>query len=230
MKLTIIAATGGIGRHLLQQALAAGHEVTVLVRTPDKLPAGLTVRVVPLDLSAPHTTLLHGALDGADAVVSGLGPVSTAPPGVATSGTRAVTMAMLATGTRRLVAVSAAPIGTVASPACPDRPKHDPGDGFLMRHLLNPIVKAALRAHYADLAGMEDVLRSSGLDWTIVRPPKLTDGPLTGTYRTATGRNVKGGWSISRADVAHQMLHTLNQPETIAQTVGMASGPTRKRA
>jgi len=69
---------------------------------------------------------------------------------------------------------------------------------------------------------MEDVLRDSGLDWTAVRPPKLTDKPLTATYRTAIGRNIPGGWSISRADVAQCMLRVLEQPETFRQAVGLA--------
>jgi uncharacterized protein YbjT (DUF2867 family) len=80
-----------------------------------------------------------------------------------------------------------------------------------------------LRKHYADLAQMEDVLRDSQLEWTVVRPPKLNDGPLTATYQTAYGQNVRGGFSVSRADVAHLMLRVLAQPETIEQVVGVAS-------
>jgi hypothetical protein len=124
---------------------------------------------------------------------------------------------------RRLVVVSAAPIGTVPSPDRPNPPRHDPGDGFLMRHLLAPIVKRAFRDHYADLARMEDVIRDSGLDWTIVRPPQLTDKPLTGVYRTAYERNLRRGLKISRADVAHYMLHALGQPETIGRIVGVST-------
>jgi len=130
---------------------------------------------------------------------------------------------MAATDVRRIVVVSAAPMGTVPSPARPQPPKHDPGDGFFMRHLFAHIAKTAFRATYVDLAVMEDLLRGSELDWTIVRPPKLTDKALTGTYRTALGRNVRGGFSISRADVAHSMLRALAQPETIRQTLGEAS-------
>ena len=68
----------------------------------------------------------------------------------------------------------------------------------------------------------EDILRDSGLDWTISRPPKLTDKPLTGVYRTAYGQNLRGGLSISRADVAHHMLRVLDEPETINQVIGIA--------
>jgi hypothetical protein len=127
------------------------------------------------------------------------------------------------TGARRIIVVSAAPVGTVPSPARPNPPEHDPGDGFFMRTLLGPLVKRFLRGHYADLARMEDVLRESKLDWTIVRPPRLTDGPVTGTYRTAYDRNVRGGAMISRADVAHLMLHVLARPETFQHSIGIAN-------
>jgi uncharacterized protein YbjT (DUF2867 family) len=70
---------------------------------------------------------------------------------------------------------------------------------------------------------MEDVLRGSGLDWTVVRPPQLTDKPLTGRYRTAYGHNIRGGFSVPRADVAHLMLRVLDQPQTIHQVIGIAS-------
>jgi hypothetical protein len=130
---------------------------------------------------------------------------------------------MQATGVRRIVVVSAAPIATVASPGRPRPPRHDPGDGFWMRHLLSPLTKAALRKPYADLALMEDVLRDSGLDWTVVRPPRLTDRPATGAYRTAYGHNLRRGLLVSRADVAHLMLGVLGRPETIKQAIGIAN-------
>jgi putative NADH-flavin reductase len=225
MKLTIFAATGGIGRQILQQAIDAGHDVTAVVRNPQKLPGKLSsqAHVVIADLAAPNPATLRSAVEGADAVLSGLGPRSNAEAGIATQGTRAIAAAMTAAGARRIVVVSAAPIGTVPSPARPNPPRHDPGDGFLMRHLGAPLTKAAFRKHYADLAQMEDLLRGSDLDWTAVRPPRLTNKPLTGTYRTARGQNLPRGLSISRADVAHYMLRALDQPETIRQTIGVAS-------
>jgi putative NADH-flavin reductase len=222
MKLTIFAATGGIGRQVLEQAVAAGHDVTAVVRNPKKL-SGEAVRIVTADLAAADPTELRSAVEGADAVISGLGPRSRAEAGVAARGTRAIVRAMQATGVRRIVVVSAAPIGTVPSPGRPRPPKDDPGDGFFMRHLFSHVAKTAFRANYADLAVMEDILRDSGLDWTVVRPPRLTDKPSTGTYRTAYGHNVRGGWFIPRADVAHLMLRTLEQPETIKQTIGVAN-------
>jgi putative NADH-flavin reductase len=222
MKLTIFAASGGIGRQLLDQALAAGHDVTAVVRNPDRLPGG-RFRTVAADLAAPDPSALERAVAGADAVLSGLGPRSASEAGIASHGTRAIVQAMQATGVRRIVVVSAAPIATVASPGRPRPPRHDPGDGFWMRHLLSPLTKAALRKPYADLALMEDVLRDSGLDWTVVRPPRLTDRPATGAYRTAYGHNLRRGLLVSRADVAHLMLGVLGRPETIKQAIGIAN-------
>lgn len=130
MKLTVVAATGGIGRQILEQAVAAGHDVTVLVRNPAKVTAG--VRVVRADLSSPDPGALASAAEGADAVLSGLGARSKADEGVAARGTRAIVSAMRAAGTRRIIVVSAAPIGTVPSPGRPNPPKHDPGVGRLV--------------------------------------------------------------------------------------------------
>jgi putative NADH-flavin reductase len=222
MKLTIIAATGGIGRQLLEQAVAAGHDVTAVVRNPKKL-SGDAVRVVTADLADPDPAVLESALNGADAVLSGLGARSAAEAGVAWRGTQAIIQAMRTTAVRRIVVVSAAPIGTVPSPGRPTPPKHDPGDAFFMRHLGARFARAAFRKHYADLARMEDIVRDSDLDWTISRPPKLTDKPLTGVYRTAYGQNIRGGFAISRADVAHHMLRALDEPRTVKRIVGVAN-------
>ena len=221
MKLTIIAATGGVGRELLEQAVAAGHDVTAVARNPGKL--SRKVRAITADLAAPDPAALESAVAGADAVLSGLGPHSNSDAGIASQGTPAIIAAMKAAGVRRIVAVSAAPVGTVPTPSRPSPPKHDPGDGFFMRHLLSHIANARLGKVFADLAQMEDILAESGLDWTVIRPPQLTGKPLTGTYRTAYRQNLKGGLSVPRADVAHLMLAVLGQPDTIRQAIGIAS-------
>jgi putative NADH-flavin reductase len=221
VKLTIAAATGGIGRELMRQALAAGHEVTVIVRNPAKITE--PVRVVPADLARAGSADLVDAVAGADAVLSGLGARTKDDTGVARRGTLALIEASRAAGVRRLVVVSAAPLSTVPSPRRPHPPKHDPGDGLLMRYLGTPFARRMFRDHYADLAAMEDEVRDSGLDWTISRPPKLTDKPLSGHYRTAVDRAVRGGVTISRADVAHQMLAAVTDPSTIGHAIGVAN-------
>jgi putative NADH-flavin reductase len=221
MKLTVIAATGGIGRHLVEQAVAGGHGVTAVARRPRDLPAG--VRAVTVDFDHPDLAALREAVRGADAVLSGLGPRDPkAPASITSRGTQAIIDAMRAEGVRRIVVVSAAPVGPVPIPGQTPLPKHDPGDGFFMRHLGARIARTLFGAHYADLAVTEQILRDSDLEWTVSRPPKLTDKALTGEYRTALNRNIRGGFSISRADVAHHMLHMVGQPPTIRQVVGVA--------
>jgi uncharacterized protein YbjT (DUF2867 family) len=226
MKVTIIGATGGVGRQLLAQAVDAGHDITVVVRNPAKLSgvlANSAARVVAADLAATDPQVLESAIAGADAVLSALGPHSNADAGIAAPGTAAIVAAMRAAGVRRIVAISASPVATTPSPGHPDLPKGDPGDGLFMRHVGVRIAKTLFGKVYDDLARMEDVLRDSGLDWTVLRPPQLTGKPFTGKYRTAVGRNVRGGWSIPRADVADCMLAVLGQPDTIGQTIGIAT-------
>ena len=222
MKLTIIAATGGIGRQVLDQAVVAGHDVTAVARNPHKLPSA-PARIVIADLASADREALRSAVEGTDAVLSGLGPRSKAEAGVAWHGTQAVAQAMQAVGARRMVVVSAAPVGTVASPGRPEPPRHDAGDGPVMRNLAYPVLRAAFREIYADLARMEDILRQSDLDWTVVRPVRLTGKPVTGRYRTAVGQNVRRGLFISRADVAHYMLRAIDEPGTFRHAVGIAN-------
>jgi putative NADH-flavin reductase len=221
MRLTVVAATGGIGRHLVEQAVAGGHDVTAVARRPRDLPDG--VRAVAVDLARPDPPALAAAIRGADAVLSALGPRDPrADAGITSRGTRAIVAAMDAEHVRRIVIVSAAPVGPVPVPGQPV-PRHDPGDGFFMRYLGVPLSRAMFGRHYADLAVTEQILRDSDLDWTVSRPPKLTDKPLTGKYRIASDRNIRGGFSVPRADVAHHMLAVLDQPATIRHTVGIAS-------
>ncbi len=221
MKITIIGASGGIGSQLLEQARAAGHDVTAVARSPEKLASG--VRGVGVDLAVPSPPGLTEAMTGADAVLSALGARTDADAGISSRGTAAIIAAMRSAGARRLVVVSAVPIATVASPARPNPPRRDPGDGFFVANVLTPIVKRVFGKNYADLALMEDEVRASGLDWTIVRPSRLTDKPRTGAYRTASEENLRGGTSVSRADVADFMLEAAARPETIGQTVRIAS-------
>ena len=124
MKLTIFAATGGIGRQLLEQAISAGHDVTAVARNPQNL-SPVPARAVAADLASTDPAALQPAVAGADAVLSALGPRTRADAGVAARGTGAITQAMQAAGVRRIIVVSAAPIGTVPSPAAripPARP------------------------------------------------------------------------------------------------------------
>ena len=220
MKLALLGATGGIGREILNQALAAGHRVTAVVRNPSKLPA--EVDVVRHDLATPDLEVLAAAMRDVDAVISAVGPHRAAEAGIVAPATAAITHAMYGAGLRRLVVISAAPVGVVPSSHRPQPPRYDPGDDLLMRYVLSPLIRRLFGPLYTDLAVMEDQLRDGRLDWTAIRPPRLTNGPLTRTYRTAIDRNVRRGLLISRRDVAHLMLTVLQQRETVHHSVGVA--------
>ncbi|MFJ3763486.1 NAD(P)-dependent oxidoreductase [Streptomyces sp. NPDC090082] len=209
MKLTVFGATGGIGREIVRQALASGHEVTAVVRDPARLTAtGARLAVLRADLTDPEA--LRPAVAGRDAVLSGLGARTRADAGVTAPLTRSVLTAMAAERTRRLLVVSAAPLGPVPE-----------GQGLVDRAVLS-VVGAVLRDIYADLRVMESDLAASEADWTSVRPPKLTDGPGTGQYRKVVGGTPPRGRSLARADVAHAMLAMIDDPATVRQGVGVA--------
>jgi len=210
-KLTGGGASGGIGGPVVQQALDAGHKVTAVVRDPARFEVShpaLEVATVP-GLTDPEA--LRPVLEASDAALSGVGPRGRKDGPVASSTTRGILRAMEASGVRRFVAVSAVPVGPVPE-----------GESWLNRRIILPLISAFARDVYADLADMEEQIRRSTTEWTIVRPPKLVNKPLTGTYRTCVGGNVPRGYTISRADVAHAMLAALDDPATLRQALGIA--------
>ncbi|MFE0427047.1 NAD(P)-dependent oxidoreductase [Streptomyces sp. NPDC058953] len=212
MRYTVFGATGGTGRQLVQQALDAGHQVTAVVRDPARLPvpAHERLEVVVADVTDPEA--LRPAVAGRDAVLSALGAPTNKTAGIASAGTRAILRALDAEGVRRLVVVSATPVGPPP-----------PGEGPLYRLVLLPLVRRVFRDVYADLSAMENEIRAAGADWTVVRPPRLTDGPSTPSYRTAFGGAVPGGHTVSRADVAQAMLALADDPAAVGQVVGVAT-------
>lgn len=209
MNLTVFGATGGIGREIVRQALGAGHRVTAVVRDPARLDAaGDALQVFRADLTDPED--LRAAVRGRDAVLSGLGARSRKDAGVATRLTRTVLRALEAEDVRRLLVVSAGPVG----PA--------PADDGPLDRAARGLVSAILRDVYADLHEMETELARSCADWTSVRPPRLQDKPLTGRYRTVVGGFPRKGRFIARADVAHAMLAMIDDKGTVRQGVGVA--------
>lgn len=206
MRLTVFGATGGIGTQVVRQAREAGHEVTAVVRDPGRLavPGGAGLDVIRADVMDPAA--ITPAVQGADAVVSALGPRGTGPTTVHTDGVGSILRAMEKAGVRRLVAVSAS--GAFA----------DDGDGTVTRLVVKPILQRLLRNAFVDVRRMEELIRASGTDWTIMRPPRLTNGPRR-SYRTAVDGHV--GFTISRADVADAILTALATPSTIGHHLGV---------
>ncbi|MGW8379193.1 SDR family oxidoreductase [Streptomyces sp. ODS28] len=214
MRYTVFGATGGTGKELVRQALDAGHQVTAVVRDPARLPVRHErLDVVTAQVTGPDTDLdaLRGAVEGRDAVFSALGPPDRKPTTVTSEGVRTILRAMEATDARRFLAVSAAPLG---------RPAED--ESLLTRRLVLPVIKRVFRQVYADLAVMEEEIRGSATEWTVVRPPMLLDKPVTGEYRTSTGANVRGAQKVARADLAHAMLAMTEDKATYKQAVCVA--------
>ena len=194
MKLIIFGSTGGIGSQVVPQALAAGHTVTAVARNP----AAISIQherltVLQGDALEPHT--LAQPIAGQDAVISALGVRTRTPTTVYSEGVANIMCAMQATNVRRLLCVSATGL--------------DPGP-LLQRWLAKPILWMVFKEMYTDLVRMEDEMKRSDLEWTIVRPPRLTDGPRTGKYHMTVNKHLTRGALISRADVADYMLTHLD--------------------
>lgn len=192
MNLTIFGASGKTGKQLVTQALDAGHTVTAFVRNPARL--GIQherLRVVQGD--GADEVAVARAVEGADAVISALGPVKDAPDGIQTAATKAIVAAMEQHGVRRLVSLTGAGVA-----AAEDRPK-------LINHLIKFALKTLAGSVLRDGEGHAEVIKGSALDWVIVRGPVLADGPHTGKYRVGwVGINT--GSRITRADLADFML------------------------
>jgi putative NADH-flavin reductase len=211
MKLTIFGATGATGTCLVEQATAAGHEVTAVVRDPARLtvPGHKRLRVITADVMDPASISL--AIAGAGAVLTALGPHGGGPTSISHDSARSIIQAMQKTGTRRLITVS----GSIVT---------DEGESPYMRYLLKPVVRATFLRHVcADMRNAEAAIRDSGLDWTIMRPPALTSKPANGTYRTAIDSNLPHGFNVSRADLAACMLTLLDDPAVARRHIGIAN-------
>jgi putative NADH-flavin reductase len=210
MRLTVLGATGRIGRQIVTHALADGHEVTAAVREPARLPVRhqnlAVVRANALDAAS-----IKEAIAGADAVLSGIGATGRHDPlKPASASARAAVEAMIATGVRRIVVVSAGPLNRSGT-----------GQPLLTRWVFSPLLWAVLKELYTDLELMEHILRDSGLDWTSVRPPRLLNKPGQDRYRQVIEAGPSGS-TIARADVARAMLDFLTIPATVGHAIGIS--------
>lgn len=207
--LAVFGATRGIGLRLTEQALAAGHRVRALVRNPDRF-ALAHPRLEVLGGDALDPVAVLATLESADAVICALGAPALSRSTVRSEGTAQIVRSMRETGLRRLICVSV--LGASESRE---------GLPFFLRYVIFPLY---LRRAVAEHERQERVLEESGLDWTAVRPPTLTDGPTTGEYALGFGTGEMGRLTldISRADVAHFMLRELGADTHVGETVGIS--------
>jgi putative NADH-flavin reductase len=208
MKLLVLGATGGTGLEIISQAIERGHSLTAFVQAPDPLKRfGDRIAVVRGNLL--NSSELQRVLKGHDAVLSGFGPrlpISKADATLLERFAVALTSGMQEAGVGRVVVESTA---------------------FLFTDSIIPPTNLFGRLFFPDVvrdAGeMENVFRKSGLDWTMVRPPRLTDQPRTGKYRVLEGRLPRFGFAISRADVADFMLKAGENGASIGKVVGVSN-------
>jgi len=204
MRLTILGATGGIGRLLLPLALDQGHEVTAFARAPEKITRnGSRLRVLGGDLF--NAQQMTAAIQGSDVVLSAFGPTTLAPTHQRRNFGHILVESLHATSITRFIHVSSA---------------------FLFRDgglLINVFANTLFRNVTVDSRDCETEMAQPNLAWTIVRPPRLLDHPPTGRVRILAGHLPKGGRTISRADVAAFMLQEAVTPRFPRQVVGISN-------
>lgn len=210
MNILIIGANGGIGKNAVEIALQDGHNVTALVRDPANLVlTHKNLDVVKGDIRQPET--FEKYLKDKDAVISALGEKTDKPTILYSEGAKNLLEAMKKAGIKRAYFISAAAIEiSTAQP-------------FFIKLATKYIVQKLFGNGYADQRIMEKLIKQSDINWTIVRPPRLTDKPLTGNYRVAINIFLKNCFSISRADVAHFMINNINNEATYRAIVEVAN-------
>jgi uncharacterized protein YbjT (DUF2867 family) len=200
MKLFVIGATGRTGREIVEQALTRGHHVTAFVRSPKSI-TSKNERLTVIKGNAMDEKELFNAMQNHDAVLSSLGPREVfKPSSMLHDSALATTRAMNRSGVKRLVVLSAA--------------AHFPG-------IPNRIASFIMRNHMCDSLAMEEIVQASGLDWTITRPPRLTQGQYT-SYRSREGAAPKMGFTLARKAVAAFMLDAIEEEKHFHKIVGIA--------
>ncbi len=204
MKIAIFGATGGTGQALVKQALEKGHRVTVLVRNPEKVEIKhanlLIVKGDVLDAVS-----VEKAVAGHDAVLVALGVKPPSKAKVVGPGTKNIIEAMKKHGIKRLIVESAMFMDDTVRK-----------NSFL----ISLLTKTFMKGIYADKLVQEVAVRESGLEWVIVRPVGLANGPKTEIYRFGEGLKLKGLFPmVSRADVADFMLKQLSSNTNLNKAV-----------
>lgn len=196
----LFGASGRTGREIVADALSRGYRVTAVARSTastEGLPG--TVDLVRSDFD--DDTSLARAIDGADAVLCVLGPRQPYHDIFCAAATRAIIRAMITTGVRRLICVTGAMIG--------NRPTtRSLFIRTMMRIYRNRNAEAA-----ADRDAQERAIVESDLDWTIVKPPRLTDGPTRHRVRSGEELPVTAFARISRRDLAGFMIDQIDSNE-----------------
>lgn len=204
VRLLVLGGSGGTGRQVVAQALDAGHDITVLARDPSKVGVQhQRLRMIQGDVIA--SAALGEAMRGQEAVISAIGRgKSFKSENLIAQSVPGIIAAMRANGVKRLIFTSALGVG----------------DSYRDSPLLPKIFfRTLLRGIYADKLIGDQMIRNSGLDWTIVQPVVLTNGPLTRNYRVGEQLRLSGVNKVSRADAAHFIIDRINDRSTFGKTL-----------
>jgi len=209
MKVTLFGAAGRTGQLLVEKALERGHQVTAFARSPEKL-TGFTDQLEIVQGDARNAGKVAEAVSGAEAVISVLGPTENRPVFAVSKGTENILSAMKDQGVERLILSAGAGVG-------------DPQDTpRLFNRLIDFLLKLFSRWVYEDMVRTVEQVRSSDLQWTVVRVPMLVDGEET--EKVQVGYVGKGmGPRVSRADLAAFMLDQLSSSEYVQQAPAISS-------
>lgn len=204
----VFGASGRTGRLIVEQALEKDHAVTAFVRDPTAfskealvLSAHPKLRVFAGD--ALDAAAVAEALEGQQAVVSAIGPRSKEGANICAASARNIIAGMKRQGVSRLLCITSS----------------SDFQGFLFEQIVKPVF---LRAAFEDKEQQEAQIFKSGLDWTIVRPGILRDGPRSGRYRLAVGAMPKAGWRVTRADLAEFIVRELKRSDYVHQAITIA--------
>jgi len=204
MKLFVLGATGHTGSHIIDLALARSHHVTAFVRSPDKIKRQHALLAV-LEGNPRNSAEVARAMSSHDAVLSALGvrpPQAFRPHTLVQECAASTASAMKTAGVERLVMVSAAVL-------------------FPQRGLSFAFFRRLLKYIADDLRGAEAIIRATSLEWTITRPPRLTESSDL-SYRTCVGGVPKGAASMSFRGVAKFMLDVVEHHSYLQEIVGLA--------
>jgi putative NADH-flavin reductase len=204
MKLFVLGATGRTGTEILDLARKRGHKVTAFVRSPQKLDPAPLLTIVPGDPLRPET--MTAVLPGHDAVLSAIGPPpreAFRPSTLVADCARATINAMTASGVGRLAIISAAVL-------------------FPEKGLYFAFFRCLLQRHARDLHAMEDIVQTSGLAWTIARPPRLIDSE-NANFKALRNRLPPGSRAMSYRSVAAFLLDAVERRSHVGEIVGLAA-------
>jgi putative NADH-flavin reductase len=208
-KLIVFGAAGGTGIEIVKQALDKGYQVTAVVRSPEKFTLTHNNLVVKQgDVTLART--IDETMAGQDAVISAIGNRSTQPTTLYSEGIKNILHAMQQNNIQRLICISAGGLDV------------NPKASFFVRLLTKYVLQRILKEPYADLRIMETLVHQSDTDYTIMRPSRLLDEPITGKYRIGINSNIAKPFSIARADVAHFIVNHISDNTTFKSTTAIS--------